>query len=128
MRDPEFLSWEVVEQLHDDSLQLWGGTPGVRDRGQLESALGAAQFTWLYGGSTFDTAAAYAFHIAEARAFVDANKRTGVAAALLFLAGCGHPRFVDDGRLYKAMIDVAARQLDKKGLAELLRSFVEVQK
>lgn len=128
MHDPEFLSWEVVEQLHGDSLRLWGGTPGIRDRGQVESALGAAQFSWLYGGSTFDTAAAYAFHIAEAQAFVDANKRTGVAAALVFLAGCGYPRFVDDGRLYKAMIDVAARQLDKKGLAGLLQNFVEAEK
>jgi len=128
MRDPEFLSWEIVEQLHDESLRLWGGTSGVRDRGQVDSALGAAQFTWLYGGSAFDVAASYAFHIAEAQAFVDGNKRTAAAAALVFLAGCGYPRFVDDGRLYAAMINVSARQLDKKGLADLLRNFVEVKK
>ena len=128
MHDPEFLSWEIIEQLHEDSLRLWGGTPGVRDRGQVESAIGAAQFTWIYGGSTFDVAASYAFHIAEAQAFLDGNKRTAVAAALLLLAGCGHARFVDDGRLYDAMIDVAARRLDKKGLADLLQNFVERKK
>jgi len=127
-REPEFLTWEIIQQLHEDALRLWGGTPGVRDRGQVESALGAAQFTWLYGGSTFDVAASYAFHIAEAQAFLDGNKRTAVAAALVFLAGCGHPRFVDDGRLYAAMIDVAARRLDKKGLAALLRNLVDGMK
>lgn len=34
-------------------------------------------------------AAAYAFHLAESQAFLDVNKRTGMAAALVFLSGNG---------------------------------------
>lgn len=64
------LSWDVILQLHEESIRRWGGTAGTRDRGQIESALGAAEFTWIYGGSLFDVAAAYAFHIAEAQAFL----------------------------------------------------------
>ena len=42
--------------------------------------------TYYYGhGDIFDVAAAYAFHIAQAQAFLDGNKRAGVSAALGFL-------------------------------------------
>ena len=67
MPDPEFLSWDVILQLHEESIRRWGGTAGTRDRGQIESALGAAEFTWIYGGSLFDVAAAYAFILQKRR-------------------------------------------------------------
>jgi death-on-curing protein len=64
--DPLFLSLETVYLLHRKSLQRHGGLDGVRDEGAIESALAAAQNTWLYGdGDKFDIAAAFAFHIAE---------------------------------------------------------------
>jgi death-on-curing protein len=91
----------------------------------VESALGAAINTALCGnGDVFDVAAAYAFHIAEAQAFLDGNKRTAIAAALAFLA-LNHPMRRPEPRdldaLYDAMIAIANRQLDKAGLAALLR-------
>ena len=45
-------------QLHEDSIRLFGGTLGVRDEGLLESALGAPQNVFYYGGDLFDVAAA----------------------------------------------------------------------
>jgi death-on-curing protein len=66
-------------------------------------------------------AAAYAFHLAESQAFVDGNKRTGLAAAYMFLALNGH-RLVEQGdRLYEAMIAVGTHSLDKGGLAQVFR-------
>lgn len=103
-------------------MSKFGGTAGLRDRGLVESALGAAQNTYFYGGGDLcDIAAAYAFHIAEAQAFLDGNKRTAVAAALTFLRGNGGPDLVDDGTIYEAMIAIAERRLDKAGLAEVFR-------
>jgi death-on-curing protein len=88
VREPEFLSPAILEQLHADSLALFGGGDGVRDRGLLESALASARNTYLYGrGDVFEVAASYAFHIAQAQAYLDGNKRTAVAAALTFLNG-----------------------------------------
>ena len=85
MSEPEFLTPAIVEQLHADSLALFGGSAGVRDRGLVESALASARNTYLYGrGDLFDIAASYAFHIAQAQAWLDGNKRTAVAAALTF--------------------------------------------
>lgn len=38
-----FLSVEDVLSLHEDGINTWGGTHGIRDRGVLESAVAAAQ-------------------------------------------------------------------------------------
>ena len=83
---PVFLTRSQVGQLHDISLERYGGQAGVRDPGLVDSALASAQNTSFYGaGDVFDIAAAYAFHIAEAQAFNDGNKRAAIGAALTFL-------------------------------------------
>lgn len=63
-----------------------------------------------------------AFHIAEAQAFFDGNKRAGIGAALTFLRLNGYRVRDPDGGLYQAMIAIANRQLDRDGLAEVFRS------
>jgi death-on-curing protein len=127
VEQPEFLTREIIAELHAESLHRFGGSAGIRDEGMVQSALGAAENTWLYGsGDLFEIAASYAFHIAEAQAFVDGNKRTAVAAALTFLAGNGFEIPVGAGEtVYQAMIAIANKHLDKKGLAELLRKIAE---
>ena len=121
----DFVTLEDAFDLHADSLREHGGMPGVRDHGMIESALGSAQNVFYYaGGDAFDIAAAYAFHLAEAQAFLDGNKRTAISAALFFLAINGHvqiPKQSDQDALYNAMISIAKRELDKPGLAALLR-------
>lgn len=92
----------------------------------MESASASARNAFWYGnGGVFDVAAAYAFHIAEAQAFIDGNKRTAVASAILFLRKNGIRFPKDDGSLYAAMIKIANKQMDKSGLAETLRRLVE---
>ena len=115
---PRFLTLETVLWLHRRSLEKFGGLDGVRDAGAIEAALGAAQNAYFYaGGDRFEIAAAYAFHIAEAQAFIDGNKRTAVACALTFI-GAPSPK---QDELYHAMIAIARRELDKAGLAAVLR-------
>jgi death-on-curing protein len=122
VREPEFLTPAIIEQLHADSLELFGGSSGVRDRGLVESALASARNTYLYGrGDLFDIAATYAYHLAEAQAFLDGNKRTAIAAALTFLQGNGVRLRIDELAIYDAMIAIARKQMTKAGLARLLR-------
>jgi len=85
--EPEFLTFDEILEIHDDQIQNYGGDVGVRDRGLLESAVAMPQKS--FGGqylqkTSFEMAAAYAFHLAESQAFVDGNKRTGLAAAYMF--------------------------------------------
>lgn len=85
MNEPNFLSRSQVDAIHAEALKQHGGIDGVRDSGLVDSALVAAVNAFVYGrGDVFDVAAAYAFHIGEAQAFFDGNKRTAIASALTF--------------------------------------------
>ncbi len=126
MSDAEFrfLSLDDVLTLHDMQIERYGGSSGIRDQGLLESAIGMPQAS--FGGvymhpSLFEMAAAYTFHIAENQPFVDGNKRTALAAALVFLDW--HDIEVEEpgDELYQAMIQLAEKKLDKAGLAELFK-------
>ena len=126
MSEPIFLELDEVLQIHSRSLAEHGGSEGIREPGLVESALASASNTFHYGrGDLFDVAASYAFHLAESQAFVDGNKRTAVASAMVFLARNGvyaqPPKWV----LYSAMIDVAEKKKTKADLAELFRKCAE---
>lgn len=121
-QEPLFLTRAQIERLHDLSLARFGGSAGVRDESLVDSALASAKSTHVYGrGDLFDIAAAYAFHLAEAQAFLDGNKRTAITAALTFMDLNGTRSLPDDDTLYDTMIAIANKQLDKAGLAALFR-------
>jgi death-on-curing protein len=120
--DPFFLSFEQILLIHERQIALYGGKPGVRDRAGLESAVFQPQNVFLYGqGDIYDIAAAYAFHIAQAQAFLDGNKRTAMSAALQFLDINGIHTHEATAPLHQAMIDIANHTLSKAGLATVLR-------
>ena len=122
MKNPEFLDTETIFKLHAVSLHRFGGTEGVHDLGLIESALGSAQNTFYYGnGDLSDIAASYAFHLAQAQAFLDGNKRTAVIAALTFLELNGVKKTPSNIEIYDAMIAIAEKRLDKGGFAEMFR-------
>jgi death-on-curing protein len=121
--DPAFLDLEDILLIHVEQLARYGGSSGIRDRGLLESAVGMPRAS--AGGEfahkdLFAMAAAYAFHIAQNQPFVDGNKRTGLLSAIVFLDLNGVEIADPDGRLYIAIISLAAHTLDKAGLAALL--------
>lgn len=83
-----FLTVEAVEAIHREVLAAHGGMPGLRDRPLLEAAVAAPQAT--YGGEAlikdvFEVAAAYLFYLCSNHPFNDGNKRTALAASLVFL-------------------------------------------
>jgi death on curing protein len=122
MEEPLFLTRSQIERLHDQSLIKFGGSAGVGDEGLIQSALASAKNAYFYGrGDLFDIAAAYAFHLAEAQAFIDGNKRVGAGAALIFLEANGMHTGLSDNALYDAMIDIAEKRLNKAGLAKMFR-------
>lgn len=108
------------------SLAEHGGADGVREAGLIESALASAKHTFPYGaGDVFDAAASSAFHLAEAQAFLDGNKRTAVGAALVFLARNGDDVTPPFRQLHQAMLDIAAKRTTKAELAKLVRDLAE---
>ena len=127
--DPEFLELDDVFDLHADGIQRYGGDRGIRDQGLIESAVAVPRQS--FGGeylhtTLFEMAAAYAFHLAENQAFVDGNKRVGLAAATAFLAMNGYDLIERDDCLYNAMIALSAKTLDKAGLAGVFEACCQV--
>ena len=122
MSEPIFLTLEQVEELHRRALEQHGGQDGIRDQWALESAVIHPRNVFYYAqGDLFDVAAAYAFHLAESQAFLDGNKRTGMAAALVFLRLNGVTVSKATDELYAAMISIAGHRIGKPELASLLR-------
>lgn len=82
--EPLFLSLDEVVEIHGQQIDRYGGSPGIRDSGGLQSALATPQAT--FGGEYLHQsmpamAAAYLFHIYQNHPFVDGNKRVGANAA-----------------------------------------------
>jgi death on curing protein len=122
--EPEFLTREIVDAIHEEQIGEFGGLHGVRDENALESGIMAAQNVYYYGGGdVFEVAAAYAYHLAESQAYLDGNKRTGVQAAFVFLEGCGVScSKLPEQQTYEAMIKIATHEMSRLDLAEYLRS------
>lgn len=119
----------MIDVLHSRSLNEHGGLAGIGDEGGLESAICAPQNVFFYeGGDLFEVAAAYAFHIAEAQAYLDGNKRTAVSSALVFLRSNGvQIKQAPPMALYEQMIAIAKGELDRPGLAEKMRELFREQ-
>ena len=65
-------------------------------------------------------AAAYAYHLCQNHPFIDGNKRTGLAAALVFLELNGITVLDPRGRLKNAMIRIASVKMSKDDFTKLL--------
>lgn len=124
MRGIRFLSVADVLDLHRETIDIEGGSHGIRDLGLLESAVAMPQQAF---GGTFlhedlgGMAAAYLYHISANHPFVDGNKRAAVLAALVFLEENGVSVTIPPGRLEKVVLRIAAGQMAKDELTAWLR-------
>lgn len=123
--EPLFLGLADVVAVHNDLVQRYGGLPGIHDVGLLQSVLAMPQASfggeWLHR-DLHEIAAAYAFHISADHTFVNGNKRTGLACALVFLEVSGTSVEDPKGLLYKVMVDLESGALSKLGFADVLRA------
>src|SRR5690606_14629363 len=118
----DFHSRDFLEALHAEQLRLHGGAAGIRDEGMLESALFRPEQKLAYGNpDIFELAAAYLFGIVKNHPFVDGNKRTGFAAADLFLYFNGKSVEAEQEEIIQFVLLVAASEIDEVGAAEFLR-------
>ena len=80
----DYLTFAEVLAIHDDQIERYGGSPGVRDPGLLEAALFRPQTG--YYADLIDEAAALWESLAQNHPFIDGNKRVAFAATYTFLA------------------------------------------
>jgi len=122
---PIFLTLGEVLEIHEDQIRRYGGAPGVRDIGLLQSAI--AQPAAEFGGvrlhrDIFAMAAAYLFHIIQNHPLVDGNKRTGAVTALVFLSiNDVHVKDAEEAAFEKLVRAVAEGRGDKTVVARFLQ-------
>ncbi len=126
--DPVFLTLPELLEIHRDQIVRYGGDSGLRDLELLKSALGMPLAT--FGGNflhsdLFEMAAAYLFHNVKNHPFVDGNKRTGAAAAMVFLLLNGLEVNASPDAVAEMVISVARGTLAKSEAAAFLRTHTQ---
>ncbi len=118
----DFHSRAFIEALHQEQLRLHGGAAGIRDSGLLDSALARPLQKEAYGDpDIFDLAAAYLFGVLKNHPFVDGNKRTGLAAADLFLYFNGFSLESVQEDIIQLVLMVSTSEIDEAGAAAFFR-------
>jgi len=113
-----WLSLEEVLVIHERQLGRFGGAPGIRDRGALESALARPVNKWMYERADIvDLAAAYAFGIARNHPFFDGNKRVAFLTMAAFLRLNGVRFAPSQEAATAAMLALASDEIDEAGFA-----------
>ncbi|MBV0892890.1 type II toxin-antitoxin system death-on-curing family toxin [Paracoccus sp. Z118] len=109
MMAPVWVPLAAVVAIHDRQITRHGGAPGMRDRALLEMGCARAMNLAAYTDSGLaEIAAAYAFGISKAHAFVDGNKRTAFVTTLTFLRLNGFSCRPDPREGVRMMEDLAA--------------------
>ena len=99
----------------------------MRDLGLLDSAV--AMPAQAFGGEYLHEfphgmAAAYLYHLVKNHAFVDGNKRVGLAAALVFLRLNGYRLAAGKATVEEMARALAAGETDKAGVIAFFRHHV----
>jgi death on curing protein len=81
-----FLYKDEVIDIQKKLIEEFGGIHGLRDEGALESALASVENRAYYENADIAVCAAtYAYHLTQAHAFIDGNKRIAAAVSEIFL-------------------------------------------
>ena len=118
MKEPIWVTREVILATHEELLGRFGGLAGIRDEGLLDSALHRPRHVYTYGQPTlFDLAAEYAIGIVKNHPFIDGNKRAGFMAAYIFLGANGVELDVSEEDVVLQTLALAAGELGRKEYA-----------
>ena len=115
-----FLTLDEVLALHADQIERYGGRPGVRDVGLLQSAVSVPAATFgdrFLHASLQEMAAAYLFHLVRDHPFLDGNKRVGLMALLAFLGLNSRWLDAEPRELENLVLAVAAGKTSKAEVA-----------
>ena len=109
--------------FHKQLIERYGGAPGVRDAGALESALHRPQTG--YYDTLVHEAAALLESLVQNHPFVDGNKRVAFAVVDVFLRINGHWITADSKAIYDYLIKLFEdRTFDMEHLVPWLQDIV----
>lgn len=120
-----FLRQEEVLKIHAKVIERFGGSEGIRDEGALSSALSAVENREHYEDADLAVCAAtYAYHLTQAHAFVEGNKRVGAVVAEIFLEINGARLQASNEQIVNLFIGVAAGKVLREEIEEFFRALI----
>lgn len=120
-----FPETDEVLKLQEQAIEEFGGTYGLRDESALESALMAARNRAHYENSDMAVCAAtYAYHLSQAHAFIDGNKRIAAAVAELFLSINGAKLNLTNAEIVDLFLGMAAGRISRDEVDDLFQQRV----
>jgi death-on-curing protein len=118
----KFLTLEEVLEIHETLLREFGGPPGVRDLGLLESALFRPRTG--YYQDLIEMSAALFESLLMNHPFVDGNKRVAFFSVDIFLRINGYRIAVDSDEAHGKIIEIIEQRTHvKESLERLLRQY-----
>ena len=122
-----FPTIKEVLDLHKQTIEEFGGAHGLRDEAALESAILAAENRAYYENASLAICAAtYAYHLTQAHAFIDGNKRIAAAVAELFLS-INHARLeLTNDEIVDLFLGIAASQITRDEIEGIFAQRVKV--
>lgn len=122
--DTIFLTLEQLLVIHEDQLERYRGSSGIRELGLIESALFRPQSS--FGGedlypSLFEKASAFMHSLLKNHAFVDGNKRTATVATIVFLDLNGRKLQVEQKELVTFVMKVENESFSLENIASWLK-------
>jgi len=123
---PYFLTIDQIVRIHLSMIEKYGGKDGIRESGLLHSAVAMPMAS--YNGkflheNIFEMAAAYLYHIVQNHPFLDGNKRTGAAAAIIFLLMNGVELEPEEDGLVNLTMGVSQGTFGKSQIAESIQKW-----
>lgn len=124
MKNINFIPKKVILYFHEQLIQIYGGSTGIRDEKLLDSAIKQPKSTFdseYLHDSVFKMASAYGFHLCKNHPFVDGNKRIAFVAMDTFLQNNGYEITASEKETYKIMMKLSSENLSKDELTDWLK-------
>jgi death-on-curing protein len=121
--ESKWITEPMLMAIHALQVERYGGRHGVRDKNAVLSSLARPRHRWAddAGADLADLAAGYLVGFGQAQGFIDGNKRTALACALVFLDINKAPLHVESIDLLTLTMDVATGRADDAKVAAYIR-------
>lgn len=125
MDEPIWLSRQMIDAMHSDLIDDYGGSHGIRAGGNdlIASALSRPlnRFAYTPDVDVADLAAAYLFGLVKNHGFIDGNKRIAFAALVTFLDLNGRWLKADHDDAFTMVIATVEDRMSEGDVAEWVR-------
>lgn len=122
---PAWITRDLLDAIHADLIEQYGGLNGIADEGLIDSALARPRnlLAYLPNSDLSALAASLGYGLAKNHGYRDGNKRTALVATAVFLRLNGLRLDVPEPDAVTAMIYVATDAWDETRFADWLRRY-----